>query len=153
MATRFQDAKKQSSARVNRQNGVNRAQQADFEELLSDLSAAFVRVSVDEIDNEVERCLERVVLAMGIDRSTVIQIDRGDGAIYVTHQFAREGVSLDPKLAERLAAEPPGRSRKVKHGEAFPGSFPWLTRKVLAGEAVVISRLEELPPHRRNPIR
>lgn len=38
----------------------------NFEELLSNLSAAFVRVSVDEVDNEIERWLERIVLAMGL---------------------------------------------------------------------------------------
>ena len=36
--------------------GTNQAQAAiDFEELLGDLSSSFVRVSVEEIDSEVER--------------------------------------------------------------------------------------------------
>jgi hypothetical protein len=39
------------------ENPARRA--ADFEELLSKLSAAFVHVSVDELDNEIERWLER----------------------------------------------------------------------------------------------
>jgi GAF domain-containing protein len=137
MSTRFEQEENQTSAHAGHQAAV------DFEELLSDLSAAFVRVSVDQIDNEIERWLERIVLAMGIDRSTVIQIDPRDRAIYTTHQLAREGVSLDPDVAERFAREPPGRSRKLKIPRE---SFPWLSRKVLSGETVIVSRLEDLPP-------
>jgi len=65
----------------------------DFEELLSDLSAAFVRVSIEEIDCEIEQWLERIVLAMRVDRSTVVQVVPQDGVLYVTHQWARAGVN------------------------------------------------------------
>jgi hypothetical protein len=64
-----------------------------FEKLLADLSTVFVRASVDEIDDEIERWLERIVLAMGVDRSTVVQSDPQDGQLYITHQWAREGLS------------------------------------------------------------
>jgi hypothetical protein len=53
----------------------------DFEKLLSDLSAAFVRVPVAEIDLEIERWLEQIVLAMDVDRSTVVQVDPTDGGL------------------------------------------------------------------------
>jgi len=43
----------------------------DFENLLGDLSAAFVRVSVEEIDDEMERWLHRIVVAMDVDRGNV----------------------------------------------------------------------------------
>jgi signal transduction histidine kinase len=115
----------------------------DFETLLSDLSATFVRISVDQIDSEIDQWLERIVLAMGIDRSTVIQIDPRDEAIYATHQWARASVGLDPEVAERFTHEPPGRGRMVK---VRSESFPWLTRKVLSGESVIIPRVEDLPP-------
>src|ERR1700722_10258152 len=65
----------------------------DFEKLLGDLSAAFVRVSVEDIDTEIERWLERIVLSLNVDRSTVVQVDPTDGALYSTHQWARDGVS------------------------------------------------------------
>lgn len=39
----------------------------NFEKLLSDLSAAFIRVSVEDIDHEIERRLEQIVLALDID--------------------------------------------------------------------------------------
>ena len=102
----------------------------DFEKLLSDLSAAFIRVSAEEVDAEIERWLEVIVLAMNIDRSTVVQVDPADGLIYSTHQWAR-----DPQDA-------PESGRRVNDTE----SYPWLTRNVLSGVVVVIPRLEDIPP-------
>ena len=102
----------------------------DFEKLLADLSAAFIRVSGEQVDNEIERWLELIVLAMNIDRSTVVQLDPADGLIYTTHQWAREGLPA------------PDRGRRVVHD----GSYPWLAAQVLSGELVVIARLEDMPP-------
>jgi signal transduction histidine kinase len=102
----------------------------DFEKLLSELSAAFIRVSAEEVDAEIERWLQLIVLAMNIDRSTVVQVDPSDGLIYTTHQWARDG----------LAA--PERGQRVND----TGSYPWLTAQVLSGEVVVIPCLEDMPP-------
>jgi signal transduction histidine kinase len=100
----------------------------DFEKLLADLSAAFIRVSAEEVDAEIERWLQRIVLAMNIDRSTVVQLDP-DGSFYTTHQWAREGLNAPDRGTRRTS-----------------NSFPWLAGKALSGELVVISRLDELPP-------
>jgi signal transduction histidine kinase len=107
----------------------------DFEALLSDLSAAFVRVSVDQIDNEIERWLERIVLAMGVDRSTVVQLDPQDKILYVTHQWARRGVSAPQRGLPHRALPIDG-----------PPYTPWLNGEVRSGRVVVISRLEDIPP-------
>jgi signal transduction histidine kinase len=101
----------------------------DFEKLLGDLSAAFIRVSVEDIDSEIERWLEHIVLAMDVDRSTVVQTDPADGLLYTTHQWAREGLST------------PDRGGKVVHD----GSYPWLESRIFSGEVVVIARLEDMP--------
>ncbi len=100
----------------------------DFEKLLADLSASFIRASVEEIDAEIERWLQQVVLAMDLDRGTVGQLDPVEGALYVTHQWAREGVSS------------PDRGLDVKL------TFPWTARKLLSGELVVVSQIDEFPP-------
>lgn len=103
---------------------------ADFEKLLGDLSASFIRVSPEEIDREIERWLQQLVLALNVDRSTVLQVDRADGALYTTHQWAREGLSAPDRGVRTNVA-------------AF---FPWLTDQLFSGETVVISRLEDVPP-------
>ena len=131
MATRFEE----DAHAEHQQNGANRAQrEADFEKLLSELSAAITRVSVAEIDSEIERWLERIVLATGVDRSTVIQLDRFDGLLYITHVWAREGVTA---LPPRLRTAP-------------PQEFSWLLDQVNSGRVVVIACMDDLPPEASN---
>jgi signal transduction histidine kinase len=101
----------------------------DFEKLLADLSAAFIRVSAEEVDAEVERWLRLIVLAMNIDRSTVVQVDHADGVLRPTHQWARESVNITDYKVRRNPVE----------------GFPWLTSNVLSGEIVVIPSVEDLP--------
>jgi signal transduction histidine kinase len=102
----------------------------DFEKLLGELSADFIRASAEEIDDEIERWLRQIVHAIGVDRGVVAQLDPADGALYITHQSARDGTST-PFLGERVNSTQ---------------SFPWLAAKILAGEIVVYSRIEDLPP-------
>jgi signal transduction histidine kinase len=132
LATRFEQPENRRGARAEyRQKGGGPAPPAaDFEELLSDLSAALIRVSVDQLDNEMERWLERIVVAMGIDRGTIAQVDRNDGVLYISHQWARRGL---------IANEHGLRTPDARH------LFPWLMEKLLAGEPVVISRIDDLP--------
>ena len=113
---------------LNATRGANLASSYDnFEKLLADLSASFVRVSVEEIDREIERWIQRIVLAMDLDRGTLAQLE-GDGSMCVTHQWAREGVTA-PDL-----------------GSFVKVAFPWTARKLLSGESIVVSRIEEFPP-------
>jgi signal transduction histidine kinase len=102
----------------------------DFERLLADLSANFVRVSVEEIDAEMERWLHRIVVAMDVDRGNVAQLDPADGILYTTHQWGREGVIT------------PDKGRKVNSLQLYP----WLTGKILSGETVALSSVDEAPP-------
>jgi signal transduction histidine kinase len=102
----------------------------DFEKLLADLSATFVRVSVEDIDSEIEKCLQRIVLAMDVDRSTIVQINPADGGLYATHQWAREGIGTPDRGVMTNAAE----------------AIPWITGKIRAGQLIALSSVEELPP-------
>jgi signal transduction histidine kinase len=87
-------------------------------------------VSVDEIDREMEHWLERIVLAMKVDRSTVVQVVPQDGFLYVTHQWARAGVGTP------LRGIPVDRTPET----------PWLDDQIASGHVVVFSRLDDLPP-------
>src|SRR5277367_2201619 len=87
----------------------------DFEKLLADLSAAFIRVSVEGVDAEIDRWLQLIVIAMNIDRSTVVQVDGADGVLRPTHQWARESVNITDYKVRRNPVE----------------GFPWLTSNVL----------------------
>jgi signal transduction histidine kinase len=109
---------------------ASKGEASDFERLLGDLSAAFIRVPVEEIDSEIERWLQRIVLSMDLDRGNLVQVETTDGILYTTHQWGREGVMT------------PDKGRRVNSLQFYP----WLTGKILSGETVVLSRVEEVPP-------
>lgn len=99
-----------------------------FERLLSDLSAAFIAVPIQEIDHAIDQGLARIVFALGIDRSTLSRVFPLTGRAEVTHSFAVEGVDPVPK---RLI---PARD-----------SNPWALAKATANEPIVFASLDDLP--------
>ena len=101
-----------------------------FEELLADLSGTFIRTLADNIDDQIEFWLQKIVLSLGLDRGTVSQFDGRDGGLYVTHQWARDGISTAD------------RERDVKE------HFPWLADKIASDELVVFSNLPYRLPTR-----
>ncbi len=101
---------------------------ADFETLVSGLSSSFVRASVEEVDREIELWLQKIVLAMDVDRGTLAQLEPTQRSLLVTHQWARKGVSTPDK------------------GSDVRRAFPWTASKLLAGEVVAASRIEDFPP-------
>ena len=105
-----------------------------FERLIADLAGAFVRATVDQIDAEINRWLERVGLTLGLDRSTVAQVDPANGRANFSHGWAREGLPLMPMHLDVNVI------------------MPWLKSKILAGETVVFSSLDELPAEAANEV-
>jgi len=99
-----------------------------FDNLVGDLARTFVRVTVDEIDDELNQWLKRIVLALDLDRSTLAQFDPKSGLASFTHGWARE---KDQTIGPPLDAN---------------ALFPWLRMKMLAGETIVFSSPDELPP-------
>jgi transcriptional regulator with GAF, ATPase, and Fis domain len=97
-----------------------------FETLLSDLSARFINLPVDQVDREIEGAQQRLVEFLGLDRSTLFQLSDDGKFMAVTHSWARPG--FEP--LHRLIAEE---------------EFPWALKKVLRGETLVFSRADELP--------
>ena len=108
--------------------GLEDIEAETFEDALADISAAFVRATADQISNELERWLKRIGLALGIDRTTIAQIDPNDGLLYTSHRWAREGVT---PMAPRTKAD---------------DTLPWVTRKLLAGETISFDNVENAPP-------
>lgn len=98
-----------------------------FPEIILELNAAFVRVPVDQIDDEINAWLERICLTLDLDRSTIAEIDASTGWVVFTHGWAREpGVLLTRALDANAL-------------------LPWTIGKMLAGETVVMLSPECLP--------
>jgi signal transduction histidine kinase len=98
-----------------------------FEQLVIKLAGAFVRVTTDKIDAEINHWLERIVLALGLDRSTIAEINPADGWAIFSHGWARDPGQIISKSLDANAL------------------MPWVKSKMLAGETVVMPSVDALP--------
>jgi len=111
------------------QNEVVEARETiGFEDLIEEMSAAFVKGQVYEIDALIDVWLEKIARGLGIDRCTVLETSTPHRTFAVTHSWARDGVPT------------------VEDDVNLRKSIPWLLSKILAGEMVIFSRLADLPP-------
>jgi PAS domain S-box-containing protein len=100
-----------------------------FETLLAEISAHFVALAADQVDSQIEDAQRRVCEFLGLDRSMLWQSSGEDAAapMRLTHVYQSSGV------------QPP----KGLEGRTL---FPWTSRRVLRGEAVLVSKMGDLPP-------
>ena len=100
-----------------------------FEEQLAKLSAAFVSLPADQVDQQIDWGLQVLLEAMGMDRSSVVELSDDGNRLEVTHTQVRDGTPPIPtgNLAELL---------------------PWYTEALRRGEVLRFERLPaDLPPH------
>ncbi|OGB91231.1 MAG: hypothetical protein A2Z31_07290 [candidate division NC10 bacterium RBG_16_65_8] len=97
-----------------------------FEALLVDLSARFVHVPADQVDGMIEEAQRRIVQALGLDRSTLLQRADTDDDLVITHAWAVPEFAPQPGLFAKR-------------------NFPWVHQTLLRGGIVRFSTLEELP--------
>jgi len=97
-----------------------------FETLVSSLSASFVNIPSDAVDDEITRWLGRLAEFFEIDRCTVAMFKDDGAAARLTHSWAPEGNELDLTLP---AAE----------------LWPWSAGQLKRGKAIRFSHLNELP--------
>jgi signal transduction histidine kinase len=98
-----------------------------FNELVAELCAAFVRVSLPEIDDEINRSLERIARTLGLDRSTIAEF-RPDGFAFFSHGWvSHESYQIVGKSLDANAL------------------LPWTKARMLAGETVVMPTVDILP--------
>jgi len=91
-----------------------------FDGLLAQASATFIRATAHEIDHRIDEWLERFSTVLGIHKAVLVQIDPTDGKLEATHQWV-EGSVLPSPLA--TAAQ----------------DYPWVTSKMRSGELVVLN--------------
>ncbi len=96
-----------------------------FETLLADLSSRFVNLPAADVDSAVEDAQRQVVEALDLDRTTLFQIDDDGSQLVVTHSWARPGFEPFPGLSS--------------------ADLPWCAQKILSGQHVCFSRVEDLP--------
>jgi len=100
-------------------------QGAWFENLMVTLSKRFIDLDATRLDHEIESAQHFVCATLGFDRSTLAQWDEEAKTLVVTHSWAAAGFAsaLGVNLRE----------------------LPWMTRKILGREAVIFTRISDLP--------
>ncbi len=97
-----------------------------FESLLADLSARFVGLPAEALDQEIEKAQRRICETLGLDRSALGQPNRS-GEPQFTHLWA---------MPECLV-NPPGPPTRV---------VPWCTQQINSGHTIRFTSIDELPP-------
>jgi formate hydrogenlyase transcriptional activator len=98
-----------------------------FEALLAETSAQFVNLAADQVDDAIQTAQRRIVEALDLDRSTLFQFSDSERDLIFTHYWSR------PEYPP-----PPPRASAKEY-------FPWSTEKLLNGEIVAFSRVDEVP--------
>jgi formate hydrogenlyase transcriptional activator len=101
----------------------------DFENLLSELSARFINLPPEKVDEEIERALDQVRSFFQMDRWGLLRVVPGDPvALHISHASSGEGVAQIPKTVN---LEP---------------LFPWSARQVVGRiESRAYAKPDELP--------
>jgi formate hydrogenlyase transcriptional activator len=112
-----------------REDRLKLEEQLRLETLLSEISALFVSLPTDRIEGEIENAQRRICELLDIDRSTLWQACEGDpGMLLLTNIHQPQEISPPPP---RMNAR---------------DFFPWTLQKVMGGETVTISKMNDLPP-------
>jgi signal transduction histidine kinase len=99
----------------------------DLDALMAELARALVRVTIYDMDAEINRWLELIGTRLDVDRSTIAEIDPVTGWSCFTHGWARKPY---PIIAQPLNVN---------------ALLPWTLRKMIAGETVVMTSPDALP--------
>jgi PAS domain S-box-containing protein len=102
------------------------AEQLKFETMLAELSATFINLPPGQVRGHLEEAQKRICKALGLDRSTLIQVRPESNIEIEAHSWTAEEVDRSPRLSTQ--------------------DFPWITRTVLVGgQLVSFARIDDLP--------
>ncbi|MBN1548395.1 MAG: sigma 54-interacting transcriptional regulator [Syntrophaceae bacterium] len=103
-------------------------EQLAFEMLLTEISARFINMPVDQIDSEIEDAQRRVCESIGLDLSTLWQLSMETPHNFTMTHFYR-----------RLEGPPPAEPMNANK------SHPWSLQQIEAGRIIKISSMEDYP--------
>ena len=102
-------------------------QHLKLERVLSELSAQFINLPANHVDQGITDGLQALAEAVDDDRAHLGQIDPSTGDIVITHAWCRRGFS---PIGHRI----------------LEGSLPWLEARIRSGEISLSERPSDLPP-------
>ncbi|HET6409279.1 MAG TPA: ATP-binding protein, partial [Chthoniobacteraceae bacterium] len=104
------------------------AEKLRLQRLLADLSSRFVALPSSDVDAAIEETQQLIVESLGLDRSTLWQLDEQGAGMICTHCWQRPDWPPVPAMF------------------TTDRTLPWAQTMVLRGECFSFSNLNELPP-------
>jgi transcriptional regulator with GAF, ATPase, and Fis domain len=101
------------------------AERLQVEAFLSNLSSAFINLSVSEVDRKIEEGLQKLVELLGFERCSIWHLSPDGNSLHITHSFAKPGIKQPPPTIVGLIPE-------------------WISM-IQRGETFRISDIDELP--------
>ena len=99
-----------------------------FETLLSELSARFVNLPPDQVDQAIEHCLEQISRFLGAARGGLHQFSPDGRTLSLTHAYVAPGITPLP-------------------GMTTSDAYPWSTEQIRRGRVIHYRRVpEDIPP-------
>jgi PAS domain S-box-containing protein len=98
-----------------------------FQSLIGDISARFVHLASDALDEEIDRALSRILHFFDADQCGIFRLNPEKGAAHLSHVQAADGISPAPI------------------GGIYAERFPWATRELNEGRVVSFGKLDDLP--------
>ncbi len=103
-----------------------------FEQLLSEISARYVCLDLEGINESIPVVLEQISKLMGSDMSTFLQLDPHSAILRHTHQWVAPGLNVDIDFTNQEKFD-------------MQRSAPWVAKELTKGEPIVISRVDDFP--------
>jgi PAS domain S-box-containing protein len=100
-----------------------------FQRLITTISSQFINLYPAQIDDEIEHTLQQIAVFADADRSYVFQFSEDQKSVSCTHEWCAD--QIEPAI-ERIQ-------------NAAVDTFPWILKKHLRGEMVLIPRVSDLP--------
>ena len=122
-----------------------------FEALLWDLFLRLMDVPGDQVEAEILDAQRWMCRALELDRSSLWQVAPNDaGSLRITHLYDAThdplpSVSVDGSVVRGSAIEFLAAGDSIPKHATASDFFPWVTRRILAGETVAIAALDDLP--------
>jgi PAS domain S-box-containing protein len=107
------------------------AERLRFERMISDLSTDFVKLSLDEVDGEINKGLRLIAEFFDADRCSIGLFSEDRAQLALAFEYHSAGAEPAPEF---LLKE----------------QIPWYMEQLIRGNTVVINRVEDFPPEARN---
>ncbi|GAB6088673.1 hypothetical protein JCM12856_02660 [Spirochaeta dissipatitropha] len=101
-----------------------------FQSMVSELSSEFLRTSADNINDSIQRMLQRTADFFNVDRSYLFTISRDSGTMSNSHEYCRNGAESHKELLQDIEC----------------ASLKWWTGQLQEQGQILIPDIKELPP-------